>query len=94
MVGAFYRETLGDEVLGDLELGWITFRDHWGQGYASEAAAAAVRFGFERLNADRAIAYIDAANVASVRVAERIGMTYEGDVDFYGERTGRFGLAR
>ncbi|MDO9019549.1 MAG: GNAT family N-acetyltransferase [Deltaproteobacteria bacterium] len=89
-VGAFFRETPG----ADLELGWSVFRRHWRRGYASEAAQAALAFGFERHAVPRAIAHIDGRNAASIRVSARIGMTYEGEVDFYGERTGRYVIAR
>jgi RimJ/RimL family protein N-acetyltransferase len=39
-------------------------------------------------------AYIDPKKVASVRVAEHIGMHYEGEADFYGEPTGLYQLVR
>jgi RimJ/RimL family protein N-acetyltransferase len=88
-VGAFFRERPGD-----LELGWTMYRRCWGHGYASEAAAAARDFGFEQLEARRVIAHIDAANVASIRVSQHLGMTYEGDVDLYDTVTGRYALER
>lgn len=89
-VGAFFREA----PFTDLELGWTVFRRHWRRGYASEAAQAALDHAFGRHAVPRAIAHIDPENVASIRVSEHIGMTYEGDVDFYGERTGRYAVAR
>lgn len=89
-VGAFFREA----PWTDLELGWTIFRRHWRRGYASEAAQAALDYGFERHAVPRAIAHIDPRNTASIRVSERIGMAYEGEVDFYGERTGRYVVAR
>lgn len=88
-VGAFYRERPCD-----LELGWTIFRPYWRKGIASEAAAAALAFGFERLGADRAIAHIDEGNTASIGVSARLGMTFEGEVDFYGQRTGRYAIHR
>jgi RimJ/RimL family protein N-acetyltransferase len=88
-VGAFFRETPGD-----LELGWTMYRRFWGSGYASEAAAAARDFGFEHLEVRRSIAHIDAGNVASIRVSQHLGMTYEGDVDFYGAAIGRYAVER
>jgi RimJ/RimL family protein N-acetyltransferase len=54
---------------GDPELGWALARDHWGHGYATEAALA-VR---EWLQAPRLISLIAAANVRSQHVAERLG---------------------
>lgn len=86
--GAFYRERPCD-----LELGWTTIRSFWRRGIASEAAAAALWWGTERLGARRVIAHIDPKNVASARVAERLGMRDEGEVDFFGEPTHRYALS-
>src|SRR5256885_8690150 len=52
-------------------------RAHWGRGFASEAARAALRWMFETLGAERVISLIEPENVRSVRVAERIGERYE-----------------
>jgi RimJ/RimL family protein N-acetyltransferase len=95
VVGAFYRDTsLPLEPWTDIELGWSLFQPHWGNGYATEAARAALTFAFEHHRAPRAIAHIAAANVASVGVAKKIGMAYEREVDFYGEPISRYVLAR
>ena len=50
----------------------------WGNGYATEAAACIVRFGFEELNLHRVWTYCIAENVASRRVMEKLGMQFEG----------------
>lgn len=88
-VGAFFRESSPE-----LELGWTVYQRHWRHGFASEAAAAALAFAFERHAVERAVAHIDGANVASIRVSERLGMHYEGEVDFNGETTGRYVIER
>ncbi len=58
-----------------LEVGWALGKPYWGQGYASEAAAAAVGFAFVTQPVDRIISCIDPENRASQSVAERIGET-------------------
>lgn len=88
-VGAFVRETAPD-----LEVGWTLYRRFWGHGYATEAAQAALEHAFEVHHVKRAIAHITAANTASVAVSQKLGMTYEADVDFYGEPVGRYGVER
>jgi RimJ/RimL family protein N-acetyltransferase len=80
-VGAFRRELSPD---GELELGWVVFRAFWGRGLASEAARGAMAYAFDVQKADRAIAQIAPSNEPSIRVAERIGMRFERDVDFGG----------
>ncbi|MEJ0026924.1 MAG: GNAT family N-acetyltransferase [Rhizomicrobium sp.] len=58
-----------------LELGWTLGRPHWGQGYASEAAAAALDYAFLTQPVDRMISCIDPDNKGSQAVAQRIGET-------------------
>ena len=60
------------------ELAYAIHRDHWGHGYATEAAAACRDYAFDRLRATRLIARIMYENHASRRVAERIGMRPAG----------------
>lgn len=63
----------------EIELGYRMQRAAWGYGYATEAARAVRDFAFYTLNIRRLIALIDPMNVASLRVAEKIGMHYEAD---------------
>jgi RimJ/RimL family protein N-acetyltransferase len=58
-----------------LEVGWGLARGAQGQGYATEAAAAAMRFAFETQPIDKVISSIDPDNVASQAVAKRLGET-------------------
>jgi [ribosomal protein S5]-alanine N-acetyltransferase len=60
------------------ELGYWLGVPYWGQGYATECAQAAVRFGFENLKLHRIYASHLAHNPASGRVLKKIGMQYEG----------------
>jgi RimJ/RimL family protein N-acetyltransferase len=68
----------------DLELAWTLDRGHWGKGYATEAARAAGRAAVTHLKVDRLISLIHPDNLASQRVAERLGATREGKTDFFG----------
>jgi [ribosomal protein S5]-alanine N-acetyltransferase len=69
----------------ETEIGWHTRKRFWGQGFATEAARGCRDLAFSRLGAERLIALIDPTNVASVRVAEKIGMRPEREavVDDY-----------
>jgi RimJ/RimL family protein N-acetyltransferase len=73
----------GDET----ELGWLLAQEHWGQGYATEAALALRDWAFEERGLTRIISLIDHANLASSGVAERIGERYERDVEVRGKNT-------
>lgn len=60
------------------EMGYVLAQAHWRKGYATEAAAAMRRFGFDEIGLHRIIATCDPDNVASVHVLRKIGMQYEG----------------
>ena len=57
-----------------VEVGWRLVRKHWGQGYATEAACAALEVGFVRLDLPEIVSFTMAGNVRSRAVMERIGM--------------------
>ena len=68
----------------EVEIGYRLARSAWGQGYATEAAWAVRDYAFTTLGVKRLIAMIDPSNLASIRVAEKIGMKYEKEVMFEG----------
>jgi RimJ/RimL family protein N-acetyltransferase len=63
-----------DAVGPEIEIGWRLRPAFWRLGYAAEAASAVLRYGFDHVGLDEVLAEIDGANVASIRVAERIGL--------------------
>jgi len=65
-----------------VELGWRLAREHWGHGYASEAATAAAEFAFGELALPELLAYTAARNLRSRRVMERLGMARRPEDDF------------
>jgi RimJ/RimL family protein N-acetyltransferase len=65
----------------EVEVAYLLAREFWGQGLATEAARAIVGHAFERLEVTRLVCLIDPANLASIRVAERIGMTFEKQLE-------------
>ncbi|HEX5807123.1 MAG TPA: GNAT family N-acetyltransferase [Anaerolineales bacterium] len=68
----------------EVEIGYRLERLAWGQGYATEAAGAVREYAFSSLGMRRLISIIEPANLASIRVAEKIGMQYESEVMFEG----------
>jgi RimJ/RimL family protein N-acetyltransferase len=65
-----------------MEVGWRLAFEHWGNGYATEGAQAALRFGFEALDQAQIVAMTAAVNLRSQHVMERIGMTHDPVDDF------------
>ncbi len=58
-----------------IEIGWRLAPGYWGQGLATEAARCVLSHGFEKLGCHQVRATVQAANVASIRVIEKLGMT-------------------
>ncbi len=78
----------------EIEVGYRFLRDHWGQGYATEAATAAIRFGFDELGLDRIVAVTMPTNEASRRVLEKCGLTFAGVMQVYGAAQVKYALNR
>jgi RimJ/RimL family protein N-acetyltransferase len=64
---------------GRIEIGWRLAPAHWGRGYATESALPARDWAFEHIGLDRLVALFQPPNVASRRVMEKLGMTYDSD---------------
>jgi RimJ/RimL family protein N-acetyltransferase len=67
---------------GDTEIGWHFHPDHWGHGFASEAAAAGLHYAFAT-GLRRIVAVTAPANTASQKVCGRIGMMHLGQTARY-----------
>ena len=64
-----------------VEIGWRLDTPFWNQGYASEGAQAALEFGFSQCNFNEIFSFTVPANIASRRVMEKIGMSYQEQFD-------------
>jgi RimJ/RimL family protein N-acetyltransferase len=64
------------------EVGWRFAYDHWGHGYATEGARAALDFAFEQLGWHEVVAFTAALNLRSQKVMERMGMSHDPNDDF------------
>lgn len=71
----------------EIEVAYAFGKAHWGKGYASEAAYASLRYGFETANLPYILAVADVPNIASQRVMQKIGMHYVGVTTEYYDHT-------
>jgi RimJ/RimL family protein N-acetyltransferase len=74
----------------EADLGFIFSHDVWGMGYATEAAQALVRAGFEQLGLSRISSTCDVANGASARVLEKAGLHREATLEQHKYARGRW----
>lgn len=65
-----------------VEVGWRLAGQHWGNGYATEAARAALAHGFDNLGLDEIVSFTAVDNVRSRRVMEKLAMTHDPAEDF------------
>jgi RimJ/RimL family protein N-acetyltransferase len=77
-----------------LELGWMLARDQWGRGLATEGARAALAFAFATLRKPQVISLIRPENIASIRVAEKLGERPQGRSRALGVEALVFGIRR
>lgn len=83
----------------EVEVAYLLAKAYWGQGLGTEAAQAVRDYGYETLGLSRLICLIERDNLASIKVAEKIGMTFEkeGQDDkgpfllYAGNRVNKFG---
>ena len=73
--GLFLMPDLGE--YDELEIGFRLGTAAWGKGFATEAALAIKRYAISTLGANRLICLIDPGNLGSIRVAEKLGMSFE-----------------
>lgn len=65
-----------------VEIGWRLAFKHWGKGYATEGALAALKYGFETLGLEEIVSFTAVANQRSRHVMEKIGMHHRPEEDF------------
>ena len=82
------------EETGEIEVGYGFDKPFWGQGYATELAAAWLRYGFEGAGLARIVAVANPENSASRHVMEKLGMRYEKNAEHYGTECVYYAIAR
>ncbi|HKB19364.1 MAG TPA: GNAT family N-acetyltransferase [Gaiellaceae bacterium] len=68
----------------EVEVGYRFLKGHWGRGYATESARAAIGYGFDEIGLERIVAVALESNVASRRVLEKCGLQEIGLTHVYG----------
>ena len=77
-----------------VEVGWTLLPEHWGKGFASEAAGAALRYGFVRAGLEEIVALTTPHNDRSLAVMGRLGMEPRGELDHAGLPHALFALRK
>ena len=98
--GACILKTTGEQIgmaglkylkeLDEVDVAYRFLPSHWGQGFATEAALASVRFGFAHLGLKQIIGLVMPENAASVRVLEKTGLRYVGTVTFWDHQFSKY----
>ena len=67
-----------------VEVLYALSKDYWGKGYATEGAYASLKYGFNVLKLDKIIGLTKLENKASIKVLEKIGLSYQGNKRVFG----------
>ena len=78
----------------EVEVDFILGRAFWGQGFATEAGRASLRYGFEELELERMVGIVHTENIASQRVLEKLGMALVEQREFFGMECNRYATER
>jgi [ribosomal protein S5]-alanine N-acetyltransferase len=78
------------EELGEVDVAYRLMPVYWGRGLATEAALAAVRYGFAKLGLKQIIGLVMPENIASVRVLEKAGLRYAETATFWGHQFSKY----
>lgn len=81
-IGLIDVEGAPDALRGAVQIGWTLRADHWGQGYAHEAAQAAMAFAFEKRGVETLYSQTSGSNRPSWRLMEKLGMQRRADLDY------------
>ena len=76
--------------LDEVDIAYRFMPTYWGQGLATEAARASVRYGFADLGLKRIIGLVMPENTASVRVLEKAGLRYSDSVSFWDHQFSKY----
>ncbi len=77
-----------------IEIGYRLLEEHWGKGFAAEAAAEMLKYAFLTLNLTEVVAVALEENTRSLRVLEKLGMKYKKKARFYGFKCCYYQLKR
>jgi RimJ/RimL family protein N-acetyltransferase len=94
IIGAGCVQHIENEAGNPVEVGWRLKRDHWGHGYATEAAQAMIGFAFDQLALPAVYATTHPSNERSINVMKRLGMRSVGLQPYYGTLAATYVLER
>jgi RimJ/RimL family protein N-acetyltransferase len=82
-----------DDV-GEVDLGYRFFKEHWGKGLATEASRAILAYGCDVLRLQRIIGIADIGKKASIRVLEKVGFSFEKYTTYRGHEVAWYAFER
>ena len=81
-IGPIQADALPQALRDGVQIGWTIAADHWGRGYASEAARGVMAYAFGQAGVAALYGQTSLSNNASWRLMEKLGMTRRADIDY------------
>ena len=75
-----------DKERDETDIGFRFFEQYWNKGYATESAKACLQYGFEKLKLEIITGRVRTENIASIKVLEKLGLSYKKEFDFDGQK--------
>lgn len=72
------------QVKNEYDIGFRFYRNHWNKGYATETSKKCLDYGFIKLGIEKIVGRAMKENIGSIKVLEKIGMTFKENFDFEG----------
>jgi ribosomal-protein-alanine N-acetyltransferase len=76
------------EEKDEYDIGYRFFKKHWNKGFASESSLACLEFGFSKFKMKKIVGRVMLENIASIKVLEKIGLSFDKYFDFDGQKGG------
>ncbi|VEH19173.1 anhydro-N-acetylmuramic acid kinase [Chryseobacterium nakagawai] len=70
----------------ETDIGFRFFERNWSKGLATESAAACLKYGFDQLHLEKIVGRAMAENIASIKVLQKLGLTFDKEFDFEGHK--------
>lgn len=77
-----------NQNLDETDIGFRFFEEHWNKGFATESAKACIDYGFKNLNLKTIVGRAMLENIASIKVLEKIGLSFEKEFNFDNQHKG------
>ncbi|MDN3694559.1 GNAT family N-acetyltransferase [Chryseobacterium tructae] len=83
-----------DKFKDETDIGFRFFERNWNKGLATESAAGCLKYGFDKLHLKKIVGRAMSENIASIKVLQKLGLTFDKEFDFNGQKGVMYSVER